>query len=142
MTALSPKKCTIEIGEDSYTGDITNWTFSAADSSSDTTTFEEADQGGAKDVTFNATFIQDDGDASLWSYLYDNPGADCTITVMPQGNAVPSATQPHWTATGTVPRYDGDFMGGDANADKRARWTASIAIPCDGFPTKVTAATP
>lgn len=137
MSALSPKKCKIEVGEDSYTADITSWKFSAADADSDVTTFAEADAGGSKDITWSPTIIQDDAVASFWSFVYDHPGEDCTITVMPHGNATPTAAEPHWTATGTVPRFDGDFMGGDADANPRARWTADAAFPCDGWPTRV-----
>jgi hypothetical protein len=138
MSALSPKKCKIEVGEDSYTADITSWKFSAADADSSVTTFADADAGGSKDHTFNVTLVQDDAADSFWSFIYDHAGEDCTVTVMPHGNATPSVTEPHWTATGTVAQFDGDYMGGDADANPRAKWTADGVINLDAKPARVT----
>lgn len=140
MTALSPKKSKIEINGTDYSNDVTNYTVSAADQDNSTLTFGEADSGATKAYTVTVTVIQDDSATSLWSYINDNAGTDnIPLVLQPHGNATPSATQPHWTGTCSIPEWDGDFMGGDANIDPRARWTASAAITISAKLTRLTA---
>ena len=76
---------------------------------------------------------QDFASASLWSKLWDNPGATIALTFAPHGNATASSTQPHFTATGyaeTLPT-----LGGTAGE----YFVFDLNIILDGKPTKVTA---
>ena len=89
--------------------------------------------GGLKSASVTLNFMQDFAAASLWNTLFTTPGASLSLTFAPHGNAVPSTTQPHFTATGyaeTVPD-----MGGAAGE----YFTYDLTIKLDDKPTKVTA---
>lgn len=139
MAAPGTRLLKVEIGATEYSVELTNARFSAADTDNDTITFADAAAGGAKDWFFNFTAIQDPSASTIWSQIFDNAGDDVAITYMPYGNAVPSATQPHFTATATIAQFDGDFLGGEANASPTAKWTFDSSWKCAAKPAKVTA---
>lgn len=85
--------------------------------------------------TLQVEGYQDFASTSLWSELYDNPGASMNITYAPHGNATASSTQPHFTCTGyaeTLPA-----LGGAAGE----YFVFDLNIILDAKPAKVTTGT-
>lgn len=85
--------------------------------------------------TLQVEGYQDFASTSLWSELYDNPGASMNITYAPHGNATASSTQPHFTMTGyaeTLPA-----LGGAAGE----YFVFDLNIILDAKPAKVTTGT-
>jgi hypothetical protein len=145
MSAIGGRKVNVKItgGTPSsvlFAGYLTNARWNAADSDNDTVTFYDASQGGGKDYFFQGTALQDDAADSnaFWTFVENNVGTEVAVTIMPQGNTTASTTQPHRTATCTVPNFDGDFFGGEANASATFRNTFDFSWPATAKPTKVT----
>jgi len=145
MSAIGGRKLNVKItaGTSSpvlFAGYLTNARFSSADADSDTTTFAQANQGGGKDWTFQGTALQDDGgdSAAFFSFQEAHVGEDVFVTIMPQGNTTASTTQPHRAATCTVPEFDGDFFGGEANTSSSFKNTYDFSWACADRPSKVT----
>lgn len=85
--------------------------------------------------TLQVEGYQDFASTSLWSELYDNPGASMNITYAPHGNATASSSQPHFTMTGyaeTLPA-----LGGAAGE----YFVFDLNIILDAKPAKVTTGT-
>ena len=85
------------------------------------------------DFTCQVSGFQDVAAASLWSELYDNPGAQVEITFAPYGNETASNTQPHFVASGyaeTLPD-----LGGAAGE----YFVYDLTFKLDGKPGRVTA---
>jgi len=128
MARIKGKSIIFEVDGTEYAGSVSNVTFSSA-----VGTLGFGDYTDSLDFTCAVTGFQDVQAASLWSELFDNPGASITITYAPHGNATATSTQPHFTATGyaeTVPDLGGaagEFFVYDLN------------IILDGKPTRVTA---
>jgi len=139
MAAVGTRLIKVEIDGDEYSAELTNARFSIADSDNDTVTFADAAAGGAKDWSFAFTAVQDAAADTIWSKIFDSAGTSAAITYMPYGNATPTATEPHFTATATISLPDGDFLGGDANASTTAKQTFEASWPCAAKPTKLTA---
>lgn len=123
MAQIGTRNMKIEVDGNEYTPEVSNARFAAADGDSDFLSFADAAAGGNKDYTFNFTAAQDLATGSLWRIMFDNAGDEVVVTLMPYGNAVPSATEPHVTSTVTVGAPDGDFLGGEANTSKSAKMT-------------------
>jgi hypothetical protein len=128
MARIKGKSIIFEVDGTEYAGSVSNVTFSSA-----VGTLGFGDYTDSLDFTCAVTGFQDVQAASLWSELFDNPGASITITYAPHGNATATSTQPHFTATGyaeTVPDLGGaagEFFVYDLN------------IILDGKPTRVVA---
>lgn len=129
MAHIGTRKLKFELDGDEYTADVSNLRFTSAESDSDFTSFEDAASGGARDYQLEGTAAQDAEAASFWDVFFSQGGADLDVTVMPYGNAVPSATQPHFTSTVTIKEPDGDFLGGEANASTSSKFTFDFACP-------------
>lgn len=145
MSAIGGRKVNVQItgGTPSsllFSGYLTNVRFSAADSDADTLTFDDANSGGGKDWTLQGTALQDDGAnaSAFWSFVDNNVGTDVKVTLMPQGNTTASTTQPHHAQTCTVAEFDGDYLGGDANASASFKNTFDFSWACVARPAKVT----
>lgn len=107
-----------------YWTDITTYSLAASDSSDDVTTFEDvANGGGSFKLSFTA--LQSTDADSLWSYAWDNTGAEVPFTLAPHGNETPTAAQPHFVGTVTIGAKPS--LGGDANGAASytfdAEWT-------------------
>jgi hypothetical protein len=128
MARIKGKSIIFEVDGTEYAGSVSNVTFS-----SEVGTLGFGDYTDSLDFTCAVTGFQDVQAASLWSELFDNPGATISITYAPHGNATATSTQPHFTATGyaeTVPDLGGaagEFFVYDLN------------IILDGKPTRVVA---
>lgn len=139
MAQLGTRKLKIEIDAVEYTADVSKAVFTSAESDSDFLTFAGAAAGGARDYKLEFTAAQDMAAASLWSEVFDNAGDTVPVTLMPYGNAVPSAAEPHFTANCVISEPDGDFIGGEADKSTSSRMTFECAWECEAKPVKVTA---
>lgn len=139
MSQIGTRKLKIEVDGTEYTADVSNVRFTSAEGDSDFVSFADAAAGGSRQYQLVGTAAQDAAADSFWDIVYSQTGADIPVTVMPYGNAVPSATEPHFTSTITVKEPDGDFLGGEANASTSAKMTFDFAFDCTR-PARVTAA--
>lgn len=130
MAITGTRKLKIEVDGDEYTAEISNCRFTSAAGDSDFTTFEDAANGGGRQYQLVGTAGQDPAADSFWDLVYSQVGADLPVTLMPEGNAIPSPTQPHFTSTATISEPDGDFIGGEANASTTAKFTFDFAFDC------------
>lgn len=139
MSGIGTRKLKIEIDGTERTAEVSVAKVTAAESDSDFITFEEAASGGARDYKLEITAVQDAETTSLWSEVWDNAGDTVPVVVMPYGNAVPSATEPHFEMNAVISEPDGDLLGGEADKSTSARMTIEVAWDLEGKPTKVTA---
>lgn len=82
-------------------------------------TFAEAAAGGGFDYFLEGEALQDPGTAdSIWGLVFDAAGDPAGVAVVfkPHGNAVASATQPHFTGNVLIKASEGDLIGGDASS--------------------------
>lgn len=75
-------------------------------------TFAEAAAGDLKDFQLVITALQSTEADSLWRELWDDPGGERDVVYGPHGNAVPTATKPHFTFT--VKHTGKPEIGGEA----------------------------
>jgi hypothetical protein len=127
MTRLKGKNIVFKVGTTDYAGSVKSVVFSSAVGE-----MGFGDYADSLDYTCAVTGFQDYAANSLWTTLFTTPGADLTLTFAPHGNAVPSATQPHFTATGYAEAIPD--MGGAAGE----YFTYDLTIKLDGKPVKVT----
>jgi len=138
MAQIGTRKLKVEVDGTEYTADVSNCRFTSAAGDSDFTPFSAAAAGGSRKYQLVGTAAQDAVADSFWDIVYSQAGADIPVTLMPYGNAVPSATEPHFTSTITVSEPDGDFLGGEANSSTTAKFTFDFAFDCTR-PERVTA---
>lgn len=139
MAAIGTRKLKLEVDGVEKTAEVSNVRITSAESDSDFVTFADAAAGGARDYALAITLAQDAATGSLWSEIFESAGTDVPYTVMPYGNAIPSASEPHFEGTCTITEPDGDLLGGEANRSNTAKMTIEVAFPCTGKPTRVTA---
>lgn len=128
MARIKGKSIIFEVDGTEFAGAVSNVTFSSA-----VGTLGFGDYTDSLDFTCAVTGFQDVQAVSLWSELFDNPGATIALTYAPHGNATPTSTQPHFTATGyaeTVPD-----LGGAAGE----YFVFDLNIILDGKPVRVIA---
>jgi hypothetical protein len=126
MARIKGKSIVFEVDGTEYAGSVSNVTFSSAVGTLGFGNYEDS-----LDFTCAVTGFQDTAAASLHSELWANPGATVTLTFAPHGNASPSVSQPHFTASGyaeTVPN-----LGGAAGEF----FVYDINFILDGKPTRV-----
>jgi hypothetical protein len=138
MGDIGTRKLTLEIDGDAVAAEVSNVRITSGEADSDFVTFEEAAAGGARDYALAITLKQDAATGSLWRRIFDDAGDDVPYIVAPYGNAVASASQPHFTGTCTITEPDGDLLGGEANKSNTARMTIEVSFPCTAKPTLVT----
>ena len=105
MARIKGKSIIFEVDGTEFAGQTSNVVFSSAVGTLGFGNYEDS-----LDFTCAVTGFQDTAAASLHSELWANPGATVDITFAPHGNATPSASEPHFTATGyaeTVPDLGG-----------------------------------
>lgn len=138
MSLLGTRKLKVEVDGTDYTASVSNLRFTPGAADSDFTSFAAAAAGGATQWQMQGTAAQDPEANSFWDIVYSQAGTDLDVTVMPEGNAVASPTQPHFTSTVTIKLPDGDFLGGEANSSTTAKFTFDFAFDCTR-PVRVTA---
>lgn len=128
MSRLKGKTIKFEVDNVEYSGSVKNVTFSS-----------EVGEMGFGDYADNLEYrcqiegFQDYAANSLWSKLFDAPGATIALEFTPHGNATPSASQPKFTATGYAEVIP--VLGGTAG--EYFVWDVTIIL--GGKPVKVTA---
>lgn len=117
-TRIKGRQLALKFGTPSvdYWADATAVTLENEEAEDDTTTFEDAAQeGGARTYYLNISAIQSTDTAAFWRYVWEHTGEEVPFIYAPHGNAVPSATQPHFTGTAKVgPR---PAIGGEAGRE-------------------------
>ncbi len=117
-----------------YMVDISASTLTNEEKSADVTTFGDVAANDDRDYFLNGTATQSTDAASLWDYIWENAGTELVAyTYAPHGNAVASASAPHFTGTLTV--GPPPSLGGEAGKDKT--YTFDFQWKLDGKPTKV-----
>lgn len=126
MAAIGTRKLTISIDGDEVAPEVSKAVITSAESDSDFVSFADAASGGGRTYKLGLAFVQDAEAASLWDQVWSHAGEDVDVIVRPYGNAVPSATQPHFTGTVTISEPDGDLLGGEADPSTSARFTVEV----------------
>lgn len=138
MAAIGTRKLTLEIDGDEVTAEVSSATITSKEAKSDFISFASAAAGGSREYGLKLTFIQDATSSSLWNQVWSAAGSDVPVKVRPYGNAVATATEPHFTGTVTITEPDGDYLGGDADPSSSARFVTEVEWVFTGKPTKVT----
>ena len=115
-----------------YMADVTACTITNEEADGDVTTFADAASEGARKYLMNITAIQSTDAGSLWSYIWDNAGSTVAYVYAPHGNAVPSASKPHFT--GNVKIGPKPTIGGEAGSSNT--YTFETQWECTDVPTK------
>lgn len=139
MAALSARSLKITIDAVERFSQVFAATVNADDAESDEVTFEEAAAGGARAYTLNLTLTQDMAASSLWTSIWDEAGGDVPVILMPYGNAVASADQPHFSMTASIREPNGTLIGGEADANPLTRFNVEVEWPLLSKPTRVVA---
>lgn len=128
------KSLSITVDSVEYNMDLTSVTLQNEEADDDATTFADLSAGGAVQWFFEMEAVADYSDSSLWSFLWTNAGdTDIAFMFKPYGNAVASASQPHFSGTlnvGSKPP-----VGGQANEV----FTFEARLDVNGEPLKVVA---
>lgn len=98
--------------------------------------FAEAGSGGAREYKLALTFVQL---AELWKLVWEHAGSEKEVLVRPWGNAVPTASEPHFSGTVVITEPDGALVGGEADASSSSRFVNEIEWMFTDRPTRITA---
>ena len=136
-TRIKGKGLTLTINDVDYQCDATSVVLlnEESDEDSDALTFCDISDGGAVSWFFDISAITSTDSDSFWSYLWDNAGtAGVSYLFAPHANETPTADQPHFTGTVTLPAKP--QIGGEANST----WTFETRLEVEQEPTKVVGA--
>ena len=128
MSRLKGKTIIFEVDDTAFEGSVKNVNF--------TSEVGEMGFGAYEDnLEFKCQIegFQDYSANSLWSKLYDNPGARLKVEFTPHGNTTPTSSQPKFQAYGyaeVVPT-----LGGSAGE----YFVYDLTLILEGKPTKITA---
>jgi hypothetical protein len=96
-TRVKAQNILFKIGSTDYACDATMVELSLDDAPGDVQTFCEYRVGGEWKLTLEGIMSGDD--TSLYQVLWSNFGTKVAFTIAPNGNASPSADQPHYKGT-------------------------------------------
>jgi len=96
-TRIKASNIVFKIGTTDYACDANMVELTLDDAPGDVQTFCETRVGGQ--WTLHLEGITSGEDTSLYRVLWDNFGTEVAFTIAPNGNATPSADQPHYTGT-------------------------------------------
>lgn len=96
-TRIKATNIVFKIGSTDYACDANMVELTLDDAPGDVQTFCEVRVGGQ--WTLSLEGITSGDDTSLYRILWDNFGSEVGFTIAPNGNATPSADQPHYTGT-------------------------------------------
>ncbi len=139
MAAIGTRHLVLYVDESNVTAEVASAIVRASETDSDFISFADAAAGGGRQYTLALRFVQDATTASLWDQIWSHAGEEVDIEIRPYGNAEPSASQPHFTATAVITEPDGDLLGGEADASPTQRFTVEVEWALTAKPTKVTA---
>jgi hypothetical protein len=134
---LGTRLLKLEIDGEAVTAQVSRSVLTSGEADSDFVTFADAAAGGARQYNLEFTAVQDLTTGTIWDKIWTAAGSSVAGTLMPHGNATPSATEPHYEFTCVVTEPDGDFLGGEANASTSARFTFEGVWPLEAKPVKV-----
>jgi len=105
-----------------FSFDGVSFKIASEEASNDVVTFYDASIGGGVDIYAETELIQSTEAASLWAFLYANPGKELPFRYAPHGNGDAvgnplSADKPGYTGTIRMPRVMAAGLGGTASAD-------------------------
>ena len=126
MARLKGKSIVFKVGTTEFAGSVKSVVFKSAVGE-----MGFGDYADSLDYTCEVTGFQDFAAASLWTTLFTTPGASINLLFAPHGNAVASASQPHFTATGYAESIP-DFGGAAGEY-----FTYDLTIKLDSKPVKV-----
>ena len=140
MAAIGTRKLKIQIGEPpvEYNMDVSRAEITSGETDSDFVSFADAAAGGGRDYALEITAVQDAATASLWDKVWTAAGTEVPVTMVPYGNAAPTATEPHFDMTAIISEPDGTLLGGEADASATNRFTFEVEWKLTGKPTRVT----
>jgi hypothetical protein len=141
MSALGTRLLKVKINSIDYTANASKVSLSAADTDADFITFQDAASGGSKTHTLNFTAAQDMGPGSLWRLQLLSAGATIPVLVNPYGVTTASDTTPFYSGSVVIPKFDGDYLGGDADKSSTAKFTFDGAWDFTADPVLVTSGT-
>lgn len=139
MAALGTRLLKVSVAGTEYSSQVSKAVIGSGESDSDFVTFADAAAGGARQYTFDFITVQDLVAATLWDKIWSAAGTTVACILMPYGNAVATAAQPHYSFNAVVTEPDGDLIGGEADKSTTARMTTECSWPLEGKPTKVVA---
>jgi hypothetical protein len=96
-TRIKASNIVFKIGTTDYACDANMVELTLDDAPGDVQTFCEVRVGGQWSLQLDG--IVSGEDTSLYRVLWDNFGSEVAFTIAPNGNATPSADQPHYTGT-------------------------------------------
>jgi hypothetical protein len=94
---LKAQNIKFNISSTDYSPDCENIELSLEDMSGDIRTFDEVRTGGMWKLKLAGLYSQTS--SSLYQLLWTNYNTQVAFVLAPSGNAVASASQPHWTGT-------------------------------------------
>ena len=139
MAGLGTRLLKIKIGAVDYTAQVSKAVIVSGESKADFVTFADAAGGGAREYRLEFKAVQDAATATLWDQVFTAAGTSVSCTLMPYGNAVASALEPHFTFSATITEPDGDFIGGEADSSTSARFTFECSWVLQAKPTRLAA---
>lgn len=123
MSALGTRLLKVKINSTDFTANCSSVKVSAADADSDFVTFQDASSGGSKTHTLTFTAAQDMAAGSLWRLQLLSAGSTVQVLVNPYGVTTASDTTPFYSGSVVIPKFDGDYLGGDADKSSTAKFT-------------------
>jgi hypothetical protein len=139
MAELGTRKLKLDIDSTERSSEISVAKITSKEGDSGFLTFADAANGGDRQYTLEFTAVQDLVSGTLWDLIWTGAGTEVSGTFMPYGNAVPTASEPHFDFTAVVSEPDGDLLGGAANKSTKARFTVEAEWALTGKPVKVVA---
>lgn len=134
MAKFKGKNLSLMIGTKEVNLDGTSVVLDNEEADTDAITFAELAAGTPLQWFFTLSAVADYATGTLWDYLWSNAGSSVSFVFKPYGNAVASATQPHFTGTTTI--NSKPPIGGSANEV----FTFEARLDVAGEPVKKTTA--
>jgi len=125
MAAIGTRKLKFTVGTPpvEYTMDVSRVEVTSGETDSDFVSFADAAAGGGRDYALEFTAVQDATTGSLWDEVWSHAGDEVAVTMMPYGNAVATAAEPHFDMNAIISEPDGTILGGEADASATAKMT-------------------
>lgn len=139
MTALGTRLLTLSVDGVERNAECSVTEILSAETDSDFVTFADAAAGGGRDYVLHIVAVQDAAADTLFDIMWTATGTSVPVIVRPYGNAVASASQPHYTGNVVITEPDGVMAGGEANASTSARFTFEVEWAFEARPVKVVA---
>lgn len=133
MAKYKGKDLSLTFGSEEVNLEATQVVMDSEEADGDSVTFAEVSAGAAVQWFFEITATSDYASGSFWDFCWQNSGATVAFEFKPYGNALPTASQPHFTGNATVTKKPP--VGGQAGET----FTFEIRFDIDGEPTLVAA---